>query len=183
MNFIKTPLEGLWVIQHTAIKDTRGLFARTFCKTDFSKIGFNSEFVQFNHSFNIKKGTVRGMHYQNPPYAEIKLIRCVQGKVFDVAVDIRQDSPTYLMHYGVELSAENLCSILIPEGFAHGFQTLEDSSSLIYHHTAYYNPAVETGLRYNDVQLNIVWPLPCLNLSEKDLLYPLISENFNGIKI
>jgi dTDP-4-dehydrorhamnose 3,5-epimerase len=183
MNFIKTPIDGLWVIQHAGIEDIRGVFARTFCKSDFAKIGFNIEFVQFNYSFNNRKGTVRGVHYQSPPYAESKLIRCVQGSVYDVAVDIRQDSPTFLKHFGVELSAANLCSILIPEGFAHGFQTLEDSSSLIYHHTAYYNPAMEAGLRYNDVRLNIGWPLPCLNLSEKDLSYPLINENFNGIYV
>lgn len=178
MNFIRTPLDGLWVIHHKAIKDDRGLFARTFCKKDFLKIGFTKEFVQFNYSFNKKKGTIRGLHYQKPPYSETKLIRCVQGKVYDVAVDIRTDSPTYLKHFGVELSADNINSILIPEGFAHGFQTLEDNTALIYHHTEYYTPMADAGIRYSDQLLKIEWPLPGINISEKDKSYPLINDIF-----
>ena len=150
MRFIKTPLHGLYVIGHKKLTDERGLFARTFCKQEFSQIGFTKELVQFNHSFNIKKGTIRGMHYQRHPFPESKLIRCVQGRVFDVAIDIRKNSPTFLGHFGIELSEENMFSIFIPEGFAHGFQTLEPNTSLIYHHSEYYTPQADAGIRYDD---------------------------------
>ena len=140
-------------------------------------MSFNQEFVQFNHSFNTLKGTIRGLHFQSPPFAETKLIRCVQGSVYDIAVDLRENSSTYLQFFGTELSAENLNCILIPEGFAHGFQTLEDNTSLIYHHTNYYKPNTERGIRFNDPVLNIQWPLQPVNISRKDLLYPLINTN------
>lgn len=151
-----------------------GVFARTFCKEQFLKIDFDKEFVQFNHSFNKFKGTVRGMHFQNAPFAETKLIRCVKGSVYDVVVDLRKDSPTFLKTFEVELSDVNMLGILIPEGFAHGFQALEDNTSLIYHHTNYYTPNSEGGLRYDDPKLNLKWPLPPLNISSKDLSYNLI---------
>ena len=183
MQFIETPLKGLYLIQLKILKDDRGFFARTFCKEQFSTIGFDKEFVQFNHSFNTLKGTIRGMHYQKPPFAETKLIRCTQGSVYDVAVDLRKGSPTYLQSFGVELSAENMICILIPEGFAHGFQTLEDNTSLIYHHTSYYTPNTEGGVRYDDTALNIPWPLPPINISLKDLSYLLIDQNFKAINL
>ena len=183
MQFIETPLKGLYLIQLKVLKDDRGFFARTFCKEQFLTIGFDKEFVQFNHSFNTLKGTIRGMHYQKPPFAETKLIRCVQGKVYDVAVDLRKDSPTYLQSFGAELSAENMTCILIPEGFAHGFQTLEDNTALIYHHTSYYTPNTEGGARFNDPALNIHWQLPPVNISPKDLLYPLINQSFEAISL
>ena len=183
MQFIETPLKGLYLIQLKILKDDRGFFARTFCKEQFSTIGFDKEFVQFNHSFNTLKGTIRGMHYQKPPFAETKLIRCVQGSVYDVAVDLRKDSPTYLQSFGAELSAENMTCILIPEGFAHGFQTLEDNTALIYHHTSYYTPNTEGGVRFDDTALNIHWQLPPVNISPKDLLYPLINQNFKAISL
>ena len=183
MEFIETPLEGLFLIRHKIFEDDRGLFARTFCKDEFSKIGFDKEFLQFNHSFNINRGTLRGMHFQAPPFSETKLIRCVQGKVYDVAVDLRRNSPTFLQHYGIELSSENLYSILIPEGFAHGFQTVEDNSALIYHHTQKYTPLADAGIRYNDKKLGINWPLMAINVSEKDKTYPLINNQFNGLEL
>lgn len=183
MEFVETPLQGLYVIHPRILQDNRGLFARTFCKNEFSSIGFHQEFVQFNHSFNKTRGTLRGMHFQHPPYAETKLIRCIQGEVYDVAVDLRRDSPTYLQHFGVILSAENMCSVLIPEGFAHGFQTLTDNATLIYHHTQFYTPQADAGIRHNDPALNIVWPLSVINVSEKDKNYPLIDISFNGITI
>ena len=175
MRFIETPLKGLYVTEPKKLVDQRGLFTRTFCKNEFSEIGFTKELVQFNHSFNIKEGTVRGMHYQNPPYAESKLIRCVQGKVFDIAVDVRQDSPTYLKYFGIELSMENMLSIFIPDGFAHGFQTLEAKSSLIFHHSAYYAPEADAGIRFDDPAIAINWPLEPVNMSDKDKNYPLIN--------
>jgi len=181
MKFIETPLRGLYVINPKVIEDDRGFFFRSYCKGEFAEILFQQDFVQFNHSFNKKKGTLRGMHFQKMPYSESKLIRCVQGSVYDVAVDLRKDSPTFLQHFGVILSAENKSSILIPIGFAHGFQTLEDNSALIYHHTEYYTPGSDCGLRYNDERLKINWPLPIVNLSQKDKLHPLIDNNFEGI--
>ncbi len=171
MIFERTPLEGLYLLKPNILRDQRGLFVRTFCKREFAKIGFNKEFVQFNHSFSSKKGTLRGMHFQLAPFTETKLIRCVEGRVWDVAVDLRKDSETYLKHFGLELSKENMFSILIPDGFAHGFQTLEDNSALIYHHTEYYTPKVDSGIRYNDPVLDIHWPLPVSSISEKDAKY------------
>ena len=183
MQLIESSIKGLFIIQLTSFKDERGFFARTFCKDLFLKIGFNEEFVQFNHSFNTLKGTIRGMHYQKPPFAESKLIRCVQGSVYDVAIDLRKNSPTYLQYFGAELSAENLKCILIPKGFAHGFQTLEDNTSLIYHHTNYYTPNTEAGIRYNDPVLNIPWTLPAVSISPKDLIHPLINTNFQALTL
>jgi dTDP-4-dehydrorhamnose 3,5-epimerase len=174
MVFQKTPLAGLYLLEPRIIRDERGLFARTFCKKEFAEIGFDKDFVQFNHSFNSKKGTLRGMHFQLAPFAETKLIRCVEGRVFDVAVDLRKDSKTYLQYFGVELSKENMLSILIPEGFAHGFQTLEDNSALIYHHTEYYTPNVDSGILYNDPALAINWPLEISIISQKDTSYSLL---------
>ena len=181
MKFIQTPLNGAYVVELEPFRDERGFFARTFCKRDFSVIGHHQEFVQFNHSMTRYKGTIRGMHYQVPPSAEIKLIRCIVGEVYDVIIDIRKDSPTFLNHYGIVLSNENLKMIYVPEGFAHGFQTLSDNTQMIYHHTAYYNPEYERGLRYNDPVFGIKWPMPPTNLTEKDQKYPMINNNFKGI--
>ncbi len=183
MQFNKTYIDNLYSISLNKVNDERGLFARTFCKNEFRQIGFDKEFVQFNHSFNKIKGTLRGMHFQLPPYSETKLIRCIQGAVYDVAVDLREGSPTFLQHFGIELSANNMESILIPEGFAHGFQTLEDNSTLIYHHTQYYNPKADAGIRFDDAALNIKWKLPVVNVSDKDFSYKLIDNNFKGITI
>jgi len=129
-----------------------------------------------NFSFNKKKGTLRGMHYQEAPFEETKLIRCTSGKVFDVAVDLRKNSDTYLKWFGAELSRENLRMILIPGGFAHGFITLEDNSELIYHHTEYYNPSAEKGIRYDDKTVNIKWPAEVRVISDKDKSYPFIKN-------
>jgi dTDP-4-dehydrorhamnose 3,5-epimerase len=181
MKFIPTALSGAYEIELTPFTDERGLFARTFCKREFEEIGHNKEFVQLNHSLTVKKGAIRGMHFQYPPHSEIKLIRCVAGKVLDVLVDLRPDSETFLQHATVELSAENLKMIYIPEGFAHGFQTLEENSVLLYHHTAFYTPGVEGGIRFDDPRLNIRWPLEPTMVSEKDQSYPLITEDFQGI--
>lgn len=183
MEFIETNFNGLYCIRNNKIEDERGFFARTFCKREFEKISFFKDFVQFNHSDNAKKGTLRGMHYQSMPHVETKLIRCLKGSVLDVAVDIRKDSPTFLKYFAIELNEENMISILIPEGFAHGFQTLDNNSILIYHHTEYYNQHVEAGIRYNDPSIGINWPLPIVNLSNKDKNYPLIDNNFQGIKL
>lgn len=176
MKFNKTHLEGLYVIHPNVLSDDRGSFTRTFSKDLFSSIGFSKEFVQFNHSFNKQKGTLRGMHYQDDPFAETKLIRCVEGSVYDVSVDVRKNSPTYLQYFGIILSKINMYSILIPEGFAHGFQTLEDNTSLIYHHTQFYTPEVYRGVHFNDPVINIDWPLPVVNVSEQDNKFSLIEK-------
>jgi dTDP-4-dehydrorhamnose 3,5-epimerase len=183
MEFITTGINGLYAVQVKKLEDERGLFARTFCKNEFKQIGFDKEFVQFNHSFNRYKGTVRGMHFQQAPYAETKLIRCIQGAVYDVAVDLRKDSPTFLQHFGMELTEENMLSVLIPEGFAHGFQTLQHNSSLIYHHTQFYTPNADAGICFDDSALNIDWPLPAVMVSHKDRSYKMIDNNFKGITI
>ena len=145
--------------------------------------GFEKEFVQFNHSFNLLKGTMRGIHFQVAPFCETKLIRCIQGSIFDVVVDIRSGSPTFLQHYNIVLSSTKLMSLLIPEGFAHGFQALENNSALIYHHTQFYNSLADAGIKHDDNALGINWPLPIINVSEKDTLYPSIDENFKGIEL
>ena len=183
MEFTATHIEGLYIIQIKKLEDERGLFARTFCKNEFKQIGFDKEFVQFNHSFNKYKGTIRGMHFQQPPYSETKLIRCIQGAVYDVAVDLRAGSATFLQYFGIELSVQNMKSILIPEGFAHGFQTLEDDTALIYHHTQYYTPGADAGVCFDDPALRIEWKLPATMVSEKDKSYTLIDQNFKGITI
>ena len=174
MNFVETGFKELYIIEIQPLHDDRGFFSRTFCKNEFKKINFSKEFVQINLSFNSAKGTLRGMHYQLPPHEEIKLIRCNAGKVFDVVVDMRKHSDTYLKWFSCELSRENNKMILIPSGFAHGFITLEDNTELIYHHTEFYNPSSERGLRYDDERFNIEWPIKISNISEKDRSYPKI---------
>jgi dTDP-4-dehydrorhamnose 3,5-epimerase len=181
MIFTETILKGSFVIDINSFEDERGWFARTFCKDVFKKIGHEEEWVQLNHSFTKQKGTIRGMHYQMPPYSEIKLVRCIAGAVYDVIVDIRKGSPTFLHWIGVELSAKNKKMIYIPEGFAHGFQALEDNTELIYHHSTFYEPNVEDGLRYDDAKLNINWPLEALHISERDKKQTLLTNNFIGI--
>lgn len=183
MIFRETKLKGAYVIDLEPFQDERGLFARTFCRKEFATIGHEDEFVQFNHSRTRQKGTIRGMHYQLPPSAEIKLIRCVRGRVHDVIVDLRKNSPTFLQYIGVELSDRNMQMIYVPAGFAHGFQTLEDHAELIYHHTAYYAPEREAGLRFDDPKIGIDWPLPPTVLSAKDQNQPLIEPGFTGIPL
>lgn len=183
MIFHETKLKGAYIIDLEPFKDERGLFARTFCRREFEQIGHQKEFVQFNHSHSKFKGTLRGMHYQQPPHAEIKLIRCVRGKVFDVIIDIRKNSPTFLQYIGVELSDQNMRMIYVPEGFAHGFQTLKDDTELIYHHTAYYAPESEAGIHYSDPAIAINWPLSPTVLSMKDQNQSLLDQSFKGIEI
>lgn len=181
MEFVETGLAGLFIIKHKKLEDDRGFFTRTYCKNLFKEISFDKTFVQFNHSYNREKGTLRGMHFQTKPFREVKLIRCVQGAVIDVAVDLREGSNTFLQSYAVELTQDNLISVLIPEGFAHGFQTLKDHTSLIYNHTEFYEPGYDAGVRYNDPALEINWPLPIKNLSQKDQEFKLINEEFKGL--
>jgi dTDP-4-dehydrorhamnose 3,5-epimerase len=183
MVFIPTGLTGSYEIQPAPFTDDRGWFFRSYCKKEFESIGHNKEWVQMNHSHTIRKGTIRGMHYQKPPYAEIKLVRCVVGSVFDVIIDLRESSPSFLQWIGVELSAQNKKMIYIPEGFAHGFQTLENNTELVYCHSSFYTPGVEGAVSYNDPMVNIQWPLEVTDLSDKDARVSLLDKKFNGIKL
>ncbi len=181
MIFTETSLKGSYLIDLNLFEDERGWFARTYCKNEFAEIGFNKEWVQMNHSFTKQKGTLRGMHYQLPPYSEIKLVRCIAGAVYDVIVDLRKDSATFLQWFGTELSAENKKMLYIPEGFAHGFQAMTDNCELIYHHSQFYKPGAEGGIRYNDDKVNIKWLLPVTAVSDRDNQHPLLDENFKGV--
>lgn len=181
MNFTETKLKGSYVVDLKPFKDERGWFARTYCEQEFQQIGHTKNWVQLNHSFTKQKGSIRGMHFQMPPFAEIKMVRCIAGAVFDVIVDIRKNSPTFLQWFGVELSAANKKMIYIPEGFAHGFQTLTDDAELIYHHSEFYKPGVEGGLKYDDQKLNIEWKLPITNISERDKKHNYLTKEFTGI--
>jgi dTDP-4-dehydrorhamnose 3,5-epimerase len=183
MKFIEAPLGGAYVIELEPFRDERGLFARTFCQKEFSGIGFKKPIVQINHSLTRQRGAIRGMHYQRPPACEIKIIRCVQGTVLDVMVDLRAGSPTFRQWYGVELSKGNMRMVYIPEGFAHGFQALTDNAALIYHHSAFYSPEDEQGLRFDDPALAILWPLPAVGISSKDRDYPLMDNHFKGLTL
>jgi dTDP-4-dehydrorhamnose 3,5-epimerase len=176
-------IPGCFIIHPEPITDDRGWFSRVFCETEFESELGPVKFVQINHSFNSKKGTFRGMHFQQPPFSEGKLIRCIAGKVMDVALDVRKNSSTFLKSLKIELSAENRQIVFLPAGIAHGFQTLEDNSELIYHHTKKYNKESDAGVRFNDPLVNIELPLPISLISEKDRNYPLLSKEFKGIDI
>jgi len=183
MKFIETPMAGAYIIELEPFLDDRGFFARTFCRKELAKIGFDKQVVQINHSLTRQKGAIRGMHYQHPPACEIKIVRCMQGTVFDVMVDVRAGSPTFLKWYGIELSKDDMRMVYIPEGFAHGFQTLTDNAELIYFVSAFYSPELEGGLRFDDPAIAINWPLPAGDVSAKDRNCPLIGSSFKGIKL
>ncbi len=181
MIFTPTQLKGVFIIDLQPVGDSRGWFSRTYCKNEFAAIGHHKEWVQLNHSFTATKGSVRGMHYQLPPFSEIKMVRCIAGAVLDVVIDLRKNSPTFLQWMGVELSAGNKKMIYIPEGFAHGFQCLMDNCELLYHHSAFYTPGAEGGIRYNDPLVGINWPLEPTEISDRDKTHPFLDKNFKGI--
>jgi len=181
MQFEATPLDGSYIVYPEVREDERGWFARTYCKKEFARIGHQKEWVQLNHSSSKDKGTLRGLHYQLKPYSEVKLVRCVFGKVFDVIVDLREGSESFLQWFAAEISEENRKMMYIPEGFAHGFQCLTDNCQLIYHHSEFYNPEAEAGLKFDDPRLNIKWPFPVTNISDRDLSHAYIDETFKGI--
>lgn len=172
---METRLKGLYMVKPSLKSDERGWFARVYDQNLFGKIGFPDAFVQVNHSYSEKKGTIRGMHFQRHPHAEMKMVKCISGRIWDVVVDLRPGSATYLQHFGVELSEENKLMILIPPGFAHGFQTLENGCELLYFHSEYYHPESEAGIRYNDPALQIHWPIELSVISERDQLHPLLT--------
>jgi len=175
MRFIETSLQGAFVVELEPRNDERGLFARTFCAREFDTQRLTKTFVQCNTSWNATKGTIRGLHYQSPPSCEVKLVRCTAGALWDVIVDLRPSSPTYLQSIGVELSAANRRSLYIPEMFAHGFQTLDNATEVFYQMSAFYAPELSAGLRFDDPKLAIDWPLPTTRISDHDRRWPLLS--------
>jgi dTDP-4-dehydrorhamnose 3,5-epimerase len=181
MIFNPTFLAGSFIIEPKVFADDRGWFARYYCKNDFREIGHNKEWVQLNQSVTNEKGTIRGMHFQKEPFREIKMVKCIDGAVYDVIIDLRKNSSTFLKWFGTELSAKNKKMFYIPEGFAHGFQCLEDNCGLIYHHSEFYTPSAEAGIRYDDPLVKIDWPLTVTMLSPRDESHPYLDENFKGI--
>ncbi|MFX0196552.1 MAG: dTDP-4-dehydrorhamnose 3,5-epimerase [Candidatus Hodarchaeota archaeon] len=177
MVFIETKLKGAFIIETEKLEDKRGFFARTWCKREFQSHGLNPQLVQSNISFNKVQGTVRGLHYQTAPYAEAKLVRCTKGAIYDVIVDLRPSSSNYTKWVAVELTEGNYKMLYVPEGFAHGYQTLEENTEVFYHVSQFYHPDYERGLRWNDPALCIVWPIPVKVISEKDATFPLLDVN------
>ena len=174
MRFEPLPLEGAYLIDLEPRRDTRGMFARAFCATEFAAHGLETSFVQANMSTTARAGTVRGMHFQRPPHAEVKLVRCVAGAIHDVVVDLRPDSHTYRRWFGAELSAANGRMMVVPRGFAHGFQALTDEATTFYMVSAFYAPEAEAGVRHDDPALAIDWPLDVTDISDKDAQWPLL---------
>ena len=176
MIFTETKLKGAFIIDMEPIEDERGFFARSWCREEFESHNLNPHLAQCNISFNKKKGTLRGMHYQSPPHEEAKLVRCTMGALFDVIIDLRPDSPTYKQWMGEELTAHNRRMLYIPEGFAHGFLTLEDSTEVFYQMSTLYVPNSASGIRWNDPVFNIIWPENPKVLSQSDQSYPGFSQ-------
>lgn len=181
MTFHPLPLTGAYWIELTPVEDNRGAFTRLMCRNELRAIGHTREFVQVNHSRSAARGTIRGLHFQVPPMAEAKLVTCLKGRVFDVVVDIRKDSPTFLAWHGEELSRSNARMIYLPAGFAHGFQTLEDDVELLYFHTEFYSPEHERCLRFDDPRIGVQWPLAASELSVRDAATKDLLGEFKGI--
>ena len=174
MKFSKTSLADAMVIDMQRNEDSRGFFARTFCAREFAEAGLVTEYVQANHSYNRAKGTVRGMHFQNPPHGEVKLVRCVKGAILDIIIDLRPGSPSWRKWEAFELTEENGRTLYVPVGFAHGFQTLADETHVTYSVSHPYTPGVEGGVRWDDPAFGITWPLPVSVISDKDAAWPLV---------
>ena len=176
MQITTTPLAGAALVNLKLLEDDRGFFARTFCRQEFVDAGLDPHIEQSNVSFNHKAGTLRGLHYQADPMQETKLVRCTRGAIYDVIVDLRPDSPTHMQHFGVELSAENRTALFVPRDFAHSYITLTDGAEVIYDVSTAYAPGYERGLRWDDPELGIDWPVEVTTISDKDAAWPLLSE-------
>jgi len=170
------PLPGLKLVERQRLGDSRGFLTRLFCAEELAAAGWTKPIAQVNHTYTTQRGAVRGLHYQTPPHAEMKLVSCIRGEVWDVALDLRAGSPTYLQWHAETLSAGNHRALIIPEGFAHGFQALTDDVELIYVHSAAYNPAAEAGLNALDPKLAIKWPLSVTVISERDRSHPVLTS-------
>lgn len=182
-DFITTHLADLMLVQRKAIEDRRGFLSRFYCAEEFAEAGVSKRIAQINHTLTRKKGAVRGLHFQHSPHAEIKFVSCLKGEIWDVAVDLRKGSPSFLQWYGEILSDSNRKSLLIPEGFAHGFQALTEDCELLYLHTAAYCSESEGALNVTDPKLGIDWPLAISEISERDRNHKLIEQDFQGITI
>ena len=182
-NVIETAMTGLRVLQRKPLGDSRGYLERMYCNEELAALMPDRTIMQINHTLTGRRGTVRGMHYQRPPHAETKFISCLRGEVFDVAVDLRHDSPTFLRWHAEVLSAENHRTLVVPEGFAHGFQTLTEDCELLYLHTAAFAADSEGALNANDPRLAIVWPQPISDWSARDAGHPILDDEFLGIKL
>lgn len=178
-----TPLAGLYVVRRQPLADARGSLARVFCQEELAEAGWTQPIAQINHTVTLARGTVRGLHYQRPPHAEMKLVSCLRGEIWDVAVDLRAGSPTYLRWHAERLSVDNGRALLIPEGFAHGFQALSDAAELLYCHSAPYVAEAEAGLHPQDVRLAVAWPMPVAGLSPRDAAHAAIDADFKGVRL
>jgi dTDP-4-dehydrorhamnose 3,5-epimerase len=182
MNFRQTPLQGAYTVEIEKRGDERGFFARVFCENEFTQAELVPKFVQVNNSLSAKKGTLRGMHFQLPPRAEVKLVRCVRGTLWDAIVDLRPDSPSFGKWFGAELNAENRLMMYVPRGFAHAILTLADDTEALYLVSEFYDPEQERGLRWNDPKFNIGWPIEPSEISPKDAKWPDFDPAFHGIE-
>jgi dTDP-4-dehydrorhamnose 3,5-epimerase len=182
MKFHPTTLAGSFTIEMEPRGDNRGYFARAFCLREFSMQGLETQFVQMNISRSVKRGTLRGIHYQRAPAMETKLVRCIAGALYDVIVDLRPDSPTFLKWFGQELSTQNLIQMYIPRGFAHGFMTLTDNAEIQYLVSNFYSPDHERGVRFNDPRIGIRWPEHVAEVSPKDANWPDFDPKFHGVE-
>jgi dTDP-4-dehydrorhamnose 3,5-epimerase len=170
--FSETPLKGAFLVELERREDSRGFFARAWCEQEAAALGLNVHVAQGNISFNRRKGALRGMHFQLPPHEEARLIRCTMGSIHDVIIDLRADSPSFMRHWNTILSAENRRAVYLPEGFAHGFQSLEDDTEILYQMSAAYAAEANVGVRWNDAAFGILWPLPVTDMSERDRTFP-----------
>ncbi|AUG54576.1 dTDP-4-dehydrorhamnose 3,5-epimerase [Thalassospira marina] len=176
-------LAGLYLIQRQKLGDSRGFLTRLFCVEELRTVGWINSIAQLNHTLTIKRGTLRGLHFQHPPHGEMKLVSCLRGEVWDVAVDLRKGSPTFLQWHAEILSEENNRAMLIPRGFAHGFQTLSDNVEMLYCHTEAYRASFEGGVNFHDKKLEISWPLEVTELSPRDQNLPMLEDRFEGLVI
>lgn len=182
MKFHETPLVGAFTIEQEKIGDERGFFSRLFCQKEFFAAGLKTEFLQINNSFSARVGAIRGLHYQLAPNAEVKVMRCVRGAIYDVIIDLRPDSATYLQWFGAELCAENRLMMYVPRGFAHGFLSLTDNVEVVYMASAFYSPERERGLRWNDPIIDIEWPIEPVEVSTKDQNWPDFDPEWHGVE-
>ena len=178
-----TPIKDLRVLVRRPVGDHRGYLERMFCAAELESVMVDGSLVQINHTVTAQKGTVRGMHFQHPPHAEMKLISCLRGEIFDVAVDLRAGSPTFLQWHGERLSAENHKTLVVPEGFAHGFKALTDNCAMLYMHTEFYRPGHEDGINCSSPAVGVNWPLAVTEMSERDRSLPAIERYFGGIEL
>jgi dTDP-4-dehydrorhamnose 3,5-epimerase len=183
MKFRSAPLVGAYVVELDKFEDGRGFFARAFCAREFGAAGLETNFVQANSAFTKKKGTFRGFHFQLPPAAEVKLVRCVRGAIYDMIIDVRAKSPTYKQSFGAELSEDNRSAMYIPHGFAHGLMTLTDDVEVHYLVSAYFESKQERGIRMNDPAFNVALPMTCAQISDKDSSWPDLDEAWHGVHL